>query len=100
MGEGGAGRLSGFSGATPTSRRYRYGRSEGSHVDLHRTVMAMSIKSRTAVFVESVAKLRFENAFNPYSDVCPDYDVPEAATARRRNLQLVLESALRNGIDS
>jgi Uracil DNA glycosylase superfamily len=62
--------------------------------------MTTSIKSRAAVFVNNVAKLRFENAFNPYSDACPDYDAPEAASTRRRNLQLVLESAIRTGVDS
>lgn len=62
--------------------------------------MTTSIKARAAVFVNNVAKLRFENAFNPYSDACPDCDAPEAATTRRRNLQLVLESAIRTGVDS
>ena len=62
--------------------------------------MKTSAKSRAATFVDRIAKLRFENAFNPYSDECPDYDAPEAATTRRRNLQLVLESAIRSGVDS
>ncbi len=62
--------------------------------------MTTRVKSAAATFVDKVAKLRFENAFNPYSDVCPDYDAPEATATRRRNLQLVLESAIRSGVDS
>jgi hypothetical protein len=51
-------------------------------------------------FVEAISKLRFENSFNPYSDVCPDYDCIDAPTTRKRNLELVLEAALKTGVDS
>ncbi len=62
--------------------------------------MTATIRSQAARFVERVAELRFENAFNPYSDACPECDVAEAAATRRRNLRLVLESAVGNGVDS
>ena len=29
-------------------------------------------------FVEFLAELHFENTFNPYSDVCGDFDGPDA----------------------
>jgi hypothetical protein len=51
-------------------------------------------------FVEAVAKLKFENAFNPYSDICPDHDCMDAPMTRRKNLELVLEAALNGGVDS
>lgn len=51
-------------------------------------------------FIDALSKLRFENTFNPYAEICPDHDSDDAAFIRRRNLQLVLESALSNGIDS
>jgi hypothetical protein len=44
--------------------------------------------------------LHFENAFNPYAEACEDCDKKDAANIRVRNLELVLESALQNGVDS
>lgn len=51
-------------------------------------------------FVRMVADLEFENAFNPYSDVCPDFDRPDAAAVRRDNLTMVLEAALERGVET
>jgi Uracil DNA glycosylase superfamily len=51
-------------------------------------------------FLEILAELRFENTFNPYSDVCGDFDGPNAPAIRRSNLGLVLEAALASGVDS
>ena len=45
-------------------------------------------------FVELVANLRLDNAFNPYSDICPDFDLSDAPAIRRQNLTNVLEAAL------
>src|SRR5687767_8967013 len=51
-------------------------------------------------FVEAVAALRFPDAFNPYTDECPDQDGDNAPAIRRSNLKLVLEAALAGGTDS
>lgn len=51
-------------------------------------------------FVASVADLKFENAFNPYSDVCPDFDKPDAPKIRRANLARVLEASLDRGVET
>lgn len=51
-------------------------------------------------FVALVADLRFDNAFNPYSDTCADFDRPDAAAIRRANLTAALEAALAKGVDS
>lgn len=51
-------------------------------------------------FVELVANLRFDNAFNPYSDQCADFDRQDAAHIRRRNLVTVLDAAIDRGVHS
>lgn len=51
-------------------------------------------------FVELVTALEFSNAFNPYSEVCQDFDQPDAAVIRRSNLLFVLEAAIENSVDS
>lgn len=51
-------------------------------------------------FVELVAALRFDDAFNPYSDLCSDFDRPDAARIRRHNLITVLDAAINRGVDS
>lgn len=53
-----------------------------------------------STFIESLAALRFEHAFNPYADACPDQDGDNAPAIRRTNLALVLEAALAMGTDS
>ena len=60
----------------------------------------MIIDQRAADFTEALAALRFENVFNPYSEICPVYDRPEGPALRRRNLELVLTRALEYGVDT
>lgn len=55
---------------------------------------------KPAAFVTELASLRFENAFNPYADRCPDCDTDDAPAVRRRNLELVLSAALERGVHS
>lgn len=57
-------------------------------------------RGRAQAFVDELAVLRFDNAFNPYAETCPDHDRKDAAAIRKRNLKLVLDAALRNGVDS
>jgi hypothetical protein len=49
-------------------------------------------------FVSLLCDLRFDDVFNPYTDVCPFFDRHDAAAIRRRNLAVVLEAALRGGV--
>ncbi|GER07168.1 uracil-DNA glycosylase [Iodidimonas muriae] len=56
--------------------------------------------SPVLAFLEHLSSLRFNNAFNPYADTCPDCDEGDAPATRRRNLELVLEAALSKGVDS
>lgn len=51
-------------------------------------------------FVNRVAELSFDNAFNPYAEACADHDGADAPAIRRRNLALVLDAAITHGIDS
>lgn len=51
-------------------------------------------------FVALVADLRFDDAFNPYSDTCVDFDRPNAAAIRRANLASALDAALATGVES
>lgn len=60
----------------------------------------MSDAQQVRAFVRSVANLKFDHAFNPYSDNCPQIDRPDAAKIRSRNLQTVLEAALNNKVRS
>jgi hypothetical protein len=62
--------------------------------------MISTIDERAMEFVKALSELRFRNAFNPYSDECPENDEQDAAGVRRRNLELVLDAALRSEIDS
>jgi hypothetical protein len=54
----------------------------------------------TTEFVETLADLSFENAFNPYSDACRDFDQDDAPAIRRMNLKLVLDAAIDRKVDS
>lgn len=54
----------------------------------------------SAGFVDKLAAMQFENVFNPYADICPQYDKSDAALIRRHNLEFVLNAAISNGIDS
>lgn len=61
------------------------------------------MNSRAAVakdFVALVADLKFEDAFNPYTDVCQEFDRADAAAIRRRNLAKAVEAALATGVES
>lgn len=60
----------------------------------------MSDARRVRDFISLVAALKFDHAFNPYSDTCPHFDRPGAATIRRRNLQTVMEAALEQKVRS
>jgi hypothetical protein len=51
-------------------------------------------------FVNRVAELSFDCAFNPYADACVDHDSTDAPAIRRRNLTLVLDAAITHGADS
>jgi hypothetical protein len=53
-----------------------------------------------ASFIASLASLRFDNAFNPYADACPDHDAYDAPVVRRNNLAMVLDAALTRGVAS
>ncbi|PDT35656.1 uracil-DNA glycosylase [Rhizobium sp. M10] len=55
---------------------------------------------KAAAFVQELASYRFENAFNPYADACPDFDTDESPAIRRRNLEAVLDAAIDRGVHS
>lgn len=45
-------------------------------------------------FVEMLADVRMPLVFNPYADICPIYDRPDAAERRRANLEQFLHAAM------
>jgi hypothetical protein len=51
-------------------------------------------------FVAQLAKLRFPNVFNPYSDTCAEHDLPGAPAIRRNNLQAVMAGAMQRQTSS
>jgi len=51
-------------------------------------------------FVETLAHMRFPDAFNPYCDACPHHDADDAVHIRKTNLKLVLQAALSRGVES
>jgi hypothetical protein len=51
-------------------------------------------------FVEAVAGLSFENAFNPYRDCCPVHDKPHAPAGRLALLRSMLEVASDSGVEA
>ncbi len=51
-------------------------------------------------FIDELAALRFDCVFNPYAESCGDHDTVDAPAIRRRNLKLVLDAALIQGVDS
>lgn len=53
-----------------------------------------------AAFVDALAKLSFENVFNPYADTCEVYDLADAAAVRHRNLRTYLDASKALGIDT
>ena len=51
-------------------------------------------------FVDAVRELRFENAFNPYSERCSVYDHEDAPARRRRALLAMLKAAVDEDVDA
>lgn len=51
-------------------------------------------------FVKAVASLRFDNAFNPYSDRCEVHDRKDAPQRRARALSAVVERAANSAVDA
>jgi hypothetical protein len=45
-------------------------------------------------FVDELSQVKLADTFNPYSDHCPDHDLPDGASIRRQNLRVCLEAAL------
>lgn len=57
-------------------------------------------RKQAETFVNRVAELSFDSAFNPYTEACADHDSADAPAIRRRNLALVLDAAITHGVDS
>ena len=53
-----------------------------------------------ANFVDGLRRLKFENAFNPYSERCPMHDIEDAPKCRSGLLLSVLKIATREGVDA
>lgn len=47
-----------------------------------------------------VSRLRLPSVFNPYSDICPHFDLPDAPARRRANLRAQLQAALDAKVDT
>lgn len=45
------------------------------------------------LFIKCLSEVRLENVFNPYGEVCPMNDLPDAATKRSRSLEAILAAA-------
>jgi len=46
------------------------------------------------IFVKQLSQLHFKDVFNPYSDVCVEFDMPDAHIRRQQNLISILESVM------
>jgi hypothetical protein len=57
-------------------------------------------RTKADTFVNRIAALSFDCAFNPYAEACADHDRADAPAIRRRNLSLVLDAAITQGVDS
>lgn len=66
-------------------------RSANATQDIEARSPARSLARR---FCAELAGLRAERVFNPYRDLCPEHDAPEAASIRRANLDAYLTAAL------
>ena len=51
-------------------------------------------------FLKTMQNYQSSNVFNPYSDVCKDYDNSESPQARLKVLKAILEKATQNGVDT
>ena len=60
----------------------------------------MTTHQFTKDFIKELKTLKFENAFNPYTETCPHSDVKNAPKIRCQNLEIVLNAAVTNGVDS
>jgi hypothetical protein len=60
----------------------------------------MSNEALVKAFVAQLATLRFENVFNPYSEMCPIHDRDDAPAVRTNNLVSVLTAAIDGGVHS
>jgi hypothetical protein len=63
-------------------------------------VITSAHNSQAANFIHALSNLHFEATFNPYSEICPLHDLPNAPHIRRSNLELVLNAAIASGVDS
>lgn len=55
---------------------------------------------RSADFMDSLCRLHFRDAFNPYADKCPLHDTPGAPKARERTLAAILQAATEVELDA
>jgi hypothetical protein len=60
----------------------------------------MTALPTVATFIEQLAELQFDCAFNPYAEACAEHDKADAPEIRRRNLALVLDAAVSRGVES
>ena len=51
-------------------------------------------------FLKTIQAYQSSNVFNPYSDVCEDYDSNESPQARLEVLKTILEKATQEGVDA
>lgn len=51
-------------------------------------------------FVKALSELKIRDTFNPYRDICPKHDLPDAAFIRRSNLLQCLEAAIEARTDT
>lgn len=52
------------------------------------------------LFVNHLSQITFNDVFNPYRDVCCEYDHSESPAIRRLNLQRYLDSVVTSGVES
>jgi hypothetical protein len=57
------------------------------------------MKMSAKIFVKELSGISLPNVFNPYSDCCAMFDLPKAATVRRKNLISYLAAIERSGTD-
>jgi hypothetical protein len=51
-------------------------------------------------FVDNLADVRLPHVFNPYAECCEIHDRTDAARRRKRNLESILEAALKSKVDT
>jgi len=60
----------------------------------------LEVKMNPNIFIKELSRLKFDNTFNPYSDLCEVYDYSNAPAFRRTILKKMLEAASKVEIDS